>query len=111
MNTTNYIQFDLADIIRLKSLKCGDPLIKLGSVQTNEGFEILGSNRLGEAGIPLLCFVNNGTTNTFTIPIPSFESDNVNLIKYGMVPYRYISVRALAGDIVVNDIIFPFCTC
>jgi hypothetical protein len=45
------------------------------------------------------------------IKIPSFETDETSLYLYGMVPFRYISVRALRGNIVLNDIEFSYCDC
>ena len=108
----SFIQFDLADFIRLKTLKCEDPTIKIGSIQLNEGFEIYGSNQLGLLGTLLYTYIN--TTNpkemTKELIIPSYNSAFASLIIYGMIPYRFISVKAqMENNIVVINLSFSHC--
>lgn len=111
IDTNGFIQFDLADIIRLKSLKCEEPKITL-TIQANSCFEILGSSILSSPGIQLYTCSNNGSTQIeLTIVIPSYSDEFPQLSLYGMVPYRYISVRALNGLVIVSKISFSYLKC
>jgi hypothetical protein len=109
----------LGDFIRAKSLKCKDPSIKIGSIQVGEGFQIYGSNALGQIG-QLLYSYTNTTTNTDAneskeFVIPSYNttdfSSSGDLFKYGTTPFRYISVTAIGGNVTLNLLTLYLCGC
>ena len=112
IDSNHFIQLDLADLIKKQTLKCGSPTITIGSIQKNEGFIIYGSNTLGVPGVPIYTFIDTtGSTVVKTIPIPSFETDFTNILLYGLEPYRYISVKAAVGNVVLTNIVFSYCDC
>ena len=112
IDTKHFVQLDLADLIKKQSLKCGPPTITIGSIQKDEGFIVYGSNKLGFLGVPIYTFIDvTGSTEVKTISIPSFETDFTNILLYGLEPYRYISVRASGGNVIINNIVFSYCNC
>ena len=112
IDINHFIQLDFADLIRKQSLKCGPPTMTIGSIQINEGFVIYGSNTLGLLGNLLYSFTNtSGIIISKTIVVPSYETDFVSIKKYGLMPYRYISVRGLLGNVVLTNVVFSYCDC
>jgi hypothetical protein len=96
----------------LRTYKCSPPTITIGSIYPGDGFEIMGSDTLTITGPQIYSYTNNTSVQkTISIIIPSFETDNNSLYKYGMAPFRYISLRAISGDIVLNDLQFSYCEC
>jgi hypothetical protein len=113
-----YVQIDLTDLIRVQTPKCTNPKIKIGSIQKNEGYTIYGSNTLGQTGIVLHTYTNTSGTdaaasNEITIPSYNTTDNTVNgdLYKYGVSPFRYISVKPTVGNITVNLLTFYLCSC
>jgi hypothetical protein len=78
------IQFDLAALL---NSRFSDGQIKIGSVQEGEGFDLYGSNTLGDPGAKLMSF---GTLNDQFFDIPGFGS------------YRYLGVAAAHADVLVE---------
>jgi hypothetical protein len=117
IDTLHYVQIDLGDFIRVRSLQCADPVIAIGSVQVGEGFAIYGSNTLGQKGTLLYSYTNttdNSATNAYKhIVIPSYNTTNKSktgdLYLYGATPFRYISVTATVGNITLNSLTFNLC--
>ena len=118
IDTLHFAQIDLGDFIREKRLKCSDPKIKIGSIQLGEGFAIYGSNVLGVIGQSLYTYTNlidNADANAAKeITIPSYNTvDHTidgDLYKYGSVPFRYISVTALVGNVTLNLLTLSLCS-
>jgi hypothetical protein len=118
IDTLHFAQIDLGDFNRAKSLKCEDPTIKVGSIQVGEGFQIYGSNILGQIGQLLYSYTNTiDTTDAHAsqlLVIPSYNTTNFtssgDLYKYGSVPFRYISVTAVGGNITLNLLTFYLCS-
>jgi len=95
----------------LKSLKCGEPNISI-IVKPNSTFEILGSNQLSSIGIQLYTYTNNSSLQSeIKLVIPSYSDDFPQLCLHGMVPYRYISVRAISGSVLISGLSFSFNNC
>ena len=109
----------MGDFNRVKTIKCLDPTIKIGSVQLGEGFRIYGSNTLGQMGTLLYTYINtidNSDTNASKqIVIPSYNTKNRtntgDLYLYGAIPFRYISVTATTGNITLNLLTLYLCNC
>jgi hypothetical protein len=121
IDSQHFAQIDLGDFIRVKKLKCDDPLLKIGSIQVGEGFAIYGSNTLGQKGTLLYSYTNT-VDNTPAhasqqFVIPSYNTTNLtstgDLYKYGPVPFRYISVTAtgLTGNVTLNLLTLTLCQC
>jgi hypothetical protein len=118
VNITGYIQIDLADLIRLRTPKCNNPTIKIGSIQQTEGYNIYGSNTLGQIGTLLYTHTNIlglSGADSDEIVIPSFNTSNSTILgdlyKYGVTPYRYISISAVSGNVTLNLLTFYLCSC
>jgi hypothetical protein len=119
IDTLHFAQIDLGDFIRKKSLKCSDPKIKIGSIQLGEGFSIFGSNTLGQIGTLLYSYTNTIDTTDINaskeIIIPSYNTTNLtssgDIYKYGSVPFRYISVTAVGGNVTLNLLSLYLCSC
>ena len=120
IDNEHFIQIDLGDYIRLKRLNCFDPKIKIGSIQIDnngEQFKIYGSNKLGYIGILLKTYTNtldNSDLNASKeITIPSYNTTDMSstgdLYLYGPIPFRYISVTAGAGSVMLNSLTLYFC--
>jgi hypothetical protein len=119
IDALHFVQIDLGDFIRKKSLKCTDPTIKIGSIQLGEGFSIFGSNTVGQLGTVLYTYTNT-TDNTDgnasqEFIIPSYNTTNLtssgDIYKYGSVPFRYIAVKANTGNVVLNLMTLYLCGC
>jgi hypothetical protein len=118
IDTLHYVQIDLGDFIRQKQLKCADPTMRIGSIQLTEGFSIYGSNILGQLGTLLYSYTNTtgnvGSKVTQEFTIPSYNTTDLtstgDLYKYGSVPFRYIAVKALLGNVTLNLMTLHLCT-
>ena len=118
INPTHHAQIDLGDFQRIKSTKCADPTLTIGSIQLGEGFQIYGSNTLGPMGTLLYTYTNtvdNTAANVSrTVVIPSYNTTNLtktgDIYLYGAVPFRYISVTAVAGDVTLNLLTLNLCS-
>ena len=111
INSTNYVQIDLGDYIRIKHVKCNMPLIKIGSIQINKSFIIYGSNQLGQLGTQLYTYTNTiSNDESLEIIIPSFNNidytSSGDIYKYGPIPFRYISIIAGSNNVVLNTLTF-----
>jgi hypothetical protein len=119
IDTLHFVQIDLGDFQRDRVLKCADPTIKIGSIQVGEGFVIHGSNTLGTMGQILYTYTNTADTTdqhaSQEFVIPSYNTTNFtstgDLYKYGTVPFRYISVTALGGNVTLNLLTLNLCSC
>lgn len=92
-------------------MKCGEPKISILMIQPNSSFEILGSNILSSPGIQLYTYTNTTFNHSeVTIVIPSYSDTFPQLTLYGMIPYRYISIRSTTtdGPILLSKLTFPF---
>ena len=109
----------MGDFNRVKSIKCADPTIKIGSIQVGEGFAIYGSNTLGQKGVLLYSYTNtidNTDANASKqIIIPSYDTTNKtikgDLYLYGAIPFRYIAVTATVKNITLNLLTLNLCSC
>jgi hypothetical protein len=118
IDSLHFAQIDLGDFIRAKTLKCADPTIKIGSIQVEEGFQIYGSNVLGQIGQLLYTYINtNSDTNSNAsreFVIPSYNTTDLtssgDLFKYGTLPFRYISVTAIHGNVTLNLLTLYLCS-
>jgi hypothetical protein len=112
INNTGYVQIDLGDFIRIKSLKCDVPKIKITNILLNTVLQIYGSNIQGIIGNLLYSYtnkINNCEDNTIQeIIIPSYNtldsSCNGDLYRYGTIPYRYISITTITGSVLLNSL-------
>jgi hypothetical protein len=115
IDSLHFAQIDLGDFLRIKTLKCTDPTIKVGSIQVGEGFQIYGSNVLGQIGQLLYSYINtnSNTTASQEFVIPSYNTTDVtssgDLFKYGTLPFRYISVTAITGNVTLNLLTLYLC--
>jgi len=84
-----------------------------------EGFQIYGSNTLGPLGTPLYSYINTVDDTlanvSRTVVIPSYNTTNLtstgDIYLYGAVPFRYISVTAISGDVTLNLLTLNLCSC
>jgi hypothetical protein len=114
----HYTQLDLGDYQRIKNIKCKDPTINIGSIQRNEGYQIYGSNNLGTIGTLLYSYTNTSSDPSFCqqqIVIPSYNTTNLtktgDIYLYGAVPFRYISIKATTGNVILNLLTLSLCSC
>jgi hypothetical protein len=119
IDALHFAQIDLGDYIRVKTSKCANPTIKIGSIQLGEDFIIYGSNTLGLKGTQLYAYKNT-TDNTDAnsskvIVIPSYNMTDLSktgdIYLYGTLPFRYISIGTSTGNITFNVITFNLCSC
>ena len=87
IDTNNFIQLDLSDLIAKGATSAG---MTIGSIQSGEGFNLYGSNTLGQIGVLL----QSGTSTIDFTPfaIPQFGT------------YKYVSVRASAADVLLDAV-------
>jgi hypothetical protein len=119
IDSQHFAQLDLGDFIRVKKLKCADPLLKIGSIQVGEGFAIFGSNTLGQKGTLLYSYTNlvdnTDAHASQQFILPSYNTTDLSptgdLAKYGTVPFRYISVTAVGGNVTLNILTLTLCQC
>ena len=119
IDSAHFAQIDLGDFIRYKTPKCQDPTMKIGSIQLGEGFAIYGSNTLGQKGQLLYSYTNtvdNTDANASRqFIVPSYNTtdftSNGDLFKYGTLPFRYISVTAVGGNVILNLLTLYLCSC
>jgi hypothetical protein len=119
INNTGFVQIDLADFARVKVLKCADPTIKIGSIQTGEGFAIYGANQSGVLGTLLYSYTNPGPDNDANdaqeLVIPTYNTTDYSttgdLYRWGAIPFRYISVTAIEENVTLNQLRFWVCSC
>ena len=115
----HFAQIDLGDYIRVRTSKCANPTIKIGSIQLGENFTIYGSNTLGQRGSQLYTYTNtisNADANASKeIIIPSYNMTDLtntgDIYLYGAVPFRFISIGTTNGNITFNLISFSLCSC
>ena len=88
INTSTYIQVDLAQVIAAGSQS---GTITIGSVQAGEGYDLYGSSALGTLGTLL---VNNGISDNTPFAIPGFPT------------YRYLGVRAHVANVLLQGVTF-----
>jgi hypothetical protein len=93
INTLSYIQLDLGSVIAAGAT---NPMMIITSVLSGSSYTIYGSNTLGSLGTPLL---TNQTLNNTPFAIPGFPT------------YRYISVTASAGDVLLGAVSFNLGNC
>lgn len=118
LDDLHFIQFDMADVIRTRDNRCDPVQITISHICTGYGFSISGSNTKGEIGVEIHGegpydnpFTNEGDgCISKTIPMPSFEMGIYTILFGAVPPYRYISVTATAGEIVVHSITVSKCT-
>lgn len=73
---------------------------------------ILGSNQLSFIGNQLYTYTNTSYLQSeIKIVIPSYSDDFPQLCLYGMIPYRYISVRSISGSVLISELSFSFNNC
>jgi len=116
ITSKRFVQIDLGDFVRQRSLKCMDPRIRLSGIKKYEQVSIYGSNVFGELGKRIYTYVNNSENcennehNTQETIIPSYNTTNLtktgDLYLYGTQPYRYISITACNGGILLHSLIF-----
>jgi hypothetical protein len=116
INSTGFVQIDLADYARVKHLKCADPKIKIGSIQSQEGFAIYGSNQPGVLGTLLYSYTNPGAGDeSQELVIPTYNSTDYSasgdLYTWGPIPFRYIAVTAISANVTLNQLRFSICDC
>ena len=111
-----FIQIDLSDYNRVKSLECPDPKIKFSPIQKYENIVIYGSNKLGELGKQLYSYTSESDSCTSKeITIPSFDTTNLtrsgDLYLYGPNAFKYISITGCNQSIFINSLLFAFSKC
>ena len=116
INRTGFVQIDLADFARVKALKCADPTIKIGSIQSGEGFAIYGANQSGTLGTLLSSYTNtDDDEEAQELVIPTYNTTDYSttgdLYRWGPIPFRYISVTAIAENVTLNQLRFWVCGC
>ena len=83
IDTFNFVQLDLQNLINAGAT---DALMKIGSVQAGEGYDIFGSSVLGSLGTQL---ITNGQLDDTLFAVPNYGT------------YRYLGVRASAMDVLL----------
>jgi len=85
INTMTYVQIDLSNLINAGAQGA---TMSIGSVQSGEGYNLYGSSTLGSIGTLL----TSGTLDNTAFAIPSFGT------------YRYVGIRASAGDVLLATV-------
>lgn len=116
IDNQHFAQIDLADFARVKHLKCADPKIKIGSIQSQEGFAIYGSNQPGVLGTLLYSYTNPGAgDDSQELVIPTYNTTDYSasgdLYTWGPIPFRYIAVTATSANVTLNQLKFWVCIC
>jgi len=93
IDASNFVQLDLSGAISSGAISA---TMIVTSVQSGETFNVYGSNTLGSIGTPLL---SNQTADAKPFAIPNFPN------------YRYIGVRASAGNVLLGAVSFTLSTC
>ena len=95
IDTTHFVQIDLSKAVAAGATN-GQILISgLNQCQNGESYDIYGSNTLGSIGTQL---ITAGTKDSTFFGIPSFGT------------YKYISIRAHGGNVLVGQISFTLPT-
>lgn len=87
ISTGNFIQLDVSALSFVTSE------LTIGSVQTNEGFEVVGSNTSGTLG-----------TTVLAGPVTGGNIDNVTVNFKG---FQFVDVTATSGDVLLTSITTP----
>ena len=111
-----FIQLDLGDVLRCRTLRCAAPALRIGGIKAKGGTcKIYGSSAKGVQGSLLLeCTNQASTVGVVDIPVPSYDTTNKtvsgDLCKYGVCPFQFISVSG-GGDsnLVLCRISFQAC--
>ena len=107
-SNTHTLQIDLGDFIRVKSMKCLDPKIKIGRIDKYEKVIVWGSNIAGSLGKEIYSYINNSCDQEIEITIPSFDTTNLtktgDIYIYGSLPFRYISITSCNCSITLNSL-------
>ena len=93
IDTSNFVQLDLTSAIASGAKNL---MMTVTDVQSGEGFNVYGSNTLGSIGTLLL---SNQTTDGTPFAIPNFSN------------YKYIGVRASAGNVLLGAVSFTLGNC
>lgn len=108
LDNQHFIQLDVSDLIKYYNYICDEPTITIGSVQQGEGFELGGTNTLGEFGTQLFTYLGPPISKTVSL----FNPGGV----LNPVLYKYISVRAYpgpecsdGGDVVLENVTINVC--
>lgn len=102
IDQTAFIQLDMQNISMVISPSCHMPTMQISSIQEGEGFEIRGSNTLTMIGVQL---------DTYTNVIgPAGEIVVEGLQFAWLATYRYISIRATAGDVLLVNLVVETCS-
>jgi hypothetical protein len=93
IDLSNFVQLDLSGAI---ASGAQNAMMIVTSVQSGESFNVYGSNTLGSIGTLLL---SNKTADATPFAIPSFPN------------YKYIGVRAAAGNVLLGAVSFTLGNC
>ena len=106
-----YMQLDLGDVLRGRTLRCAAPTLRIGGIKAKGGTcRIYGSSSRGAQGALLLeCTNQANAVGVVDLPLPSYDTTNKtasgDLCKYGVSPFQFISVTG-GGDIVLCRLTF-----
>jgi hypothetical protein len=84
----SFVQVDLAGLLANKTITAFNLII--GSVQSNEGFNIWGSNSAGQPGT--LLYTGTSAMDDVSFAVPSYGT------------YRYVSISASAHNILLDSV-------
>lgn len=87
ITTTGFVQLDLANLWALNPITV---TMSIGSVQHDESWDIFGSNTKGSKGTELLT--------------GSLDAPNTFNLAVGIENYRYVSVQADCGDVLLSTL-------
>ena len=104
LDNGHFIQIDATDLAKYHGTNCADPTITVGSIQQGEGFKVMGSNVLGNPGTQLYSFIGTSTSEV-DVTVSLFNPAAIS----NPTLYKYISIGAVAGDVVVSDIGVTVC--
>lgn len=90
ITTTSFIQLDLSNLHLNYPATLG---LQIGSVQSGEGWNIYGSNTLGDRGSVLLASGTTDYPNSFSVTVPP--------------SFRYITVQAARADVLLDSLSAP----
>ena len=93
IDSSNFVQLDLTSVI---ASGAQNATMTVTNVQSGESFNVYGSNTLGSIGTVLL---SNQTTDGTPFAIPNFGN------------YKYISVRAAVGNVLLGAVSFTLGNC
>jgi len=115
LDNKHYIQIDVSQILSYYKYKCDEPKLILSSLKREGGFEMGGSNVLGDFGVEIFHYVDKDSSDEEKYMEVELSLLNPKNLKDPIL-FRYISLRAHplgktyeAGNFLINSIKLHVC--